>query len=139
MKFAADRPWSDPEKAARKLLEIANDVEAVQDGRIYIEHPKIFYIVVNHFGRFGAAFVETDLDRADYETTIADLMTGQHSDPLRGVRFNPVTDRAEDVSHAIAQEILRRLDLEGRNVPSELERFIERQAGRDRQLTLRLA
>ena len=37
MKFAADRPWSDPEKAARKLLEIANAVEAVQDGRIYIE------------------------------------------------------------------------------------------------------
>jgi hypothetical protein len=37
MKFTADRPWSDPEKAARKLLEIANDVEVVQDGRIYIE------------------------------------------------------------------------------------------------------
>ena len=35
MKFAADRPWSDTEKAARKLLE--NDVEVVQDGRIYIE------------------------------------------------------------------------------------------------------
>ena len=35
--FAADRPWSDPEKAARKLLEIANAAEAVQDGRIYIE------------------------------------------------------------------------------------------------------
>jgi hypothetical protein len=27
----------DPEKAARKLLEIANSVEVVQDGRIYIE------------------------------------------------------------------------------------------------------
>jgi hypothetical protein len=37
MKFAEDRPWSDPEKAARKLLEIAKDVEVVQDGRIYIE------------------------------------------------------------------------------------------------------
>ena len=37
MKFAADRPWSDPEKAARKLAEIANSVEVVQDGRIYIE------------------------------------------------------------------------------------------------------
>ena len=37
MKFTADRPWSDPEKAARKLLEIANSVEVVQDGRIYIE------------------------------------------------------------------------------------------------------
>jgi hypothetical protein len=28
MKFAADRPYSDPEKAARKLIEIANAVEA---------------------------------------------------------------------------------------------------------------
>ena len=37
MKFAADRPWSDPEKVARKLLKIANDVEVVQDSRIYIE------------------------------------------------------------------------------------------------------
>jgi hypothetical protein len=37
MKFAADRPYSDPEKAARKLIEIADSVEAVQDGRIYIE------------------------------------------------------------------------------------------------------
>jgi hypothetical protein len=37
MKFAADHPYSDPEKAARKLLEIANDVEVVQDGRSYIE------------------------------------------------------------------------------------------------------
>ena len=52
--------------------------------------------------------------------------------------FNTDTDRAEDVSRAIAQEILRRLDLEGRNVPSELEDFIDRHIGRDRQLTLRL-
>ena len=37
MKFTADRPFADPEKAARKLLEIANTVELVQDGRIYIE------------------------------------------------------------------------------------------------------
>ena len=37
MKFTADRLYSDPEKAARKLLEIANACEAAQDGRIYIE------------------------------------------------------------------------------------------------------
>ena len=37
MKFVPNRPYSDPEKAARKLLEIANSVEAVQDGKIYIE------------------------------------------------------------------------------------------------------
>ena len=37
MKLTVDRPYSDPEKAARKLVEIANSVEAVQEGRIYIE------------------------------------------------------------------------------------------------------
>ncbi len=37
MKFATNRPYADPEKAARKLVEIANSVEAVQEGRIYIE------------------------------------------------------------------------------------------------------
>jgi hypothetical protein len=37
MKFATDRPYTDPETAARKLVEIANSVEAVQDGRIFIE------------------------------------------------------------------------------------------------------
>ena len=37
MKFVPDRPYSDPEKAARKLIEIANAVEAIQDGRIHIE------------------------------------------------------------------------------------------------------
>jgi hypothetical protein len=34
---SADRPYADPEKAARKLLEIANETEAVQDGRIHVE------------------------------------------------------------------------------------------------------
>jgi len=37
MKFATERPYTDPEKAARKLVEIANAVEPVQDGRIFIE------------------------------------------------------------------------------------------------------
>jgi hypothetical protein len=37
MKYAANRPFADPETAARKLIEIANAVEAVQDSRIYIE------------------------------------------------------------------------------------------------------
>jgi hypothetical protein len=37
MKFADARPYADPEAAARKLIEIANSVEAVQEGRIHIE------------------------------------------------------------------------------------------------------
>ena len=98
-----------------------------------------FYVVINHYGRHGTAFAETDLDRANYETTIADLMSGQHSDPLRVIMFNPETNRAEDVSQAIAQEILRRLGLEGSDVPAGLQGFIDSHVGPDRQLTLRLA
>ena len=37
MKFATDRPYTDPEKAARKLVEIANAIEPAHDGRIFIE------------------------------------------------------------------------------------------------------
>ena len=37
MKFATDRPYADPEKSARKIVEIANSVEPGQQGRIYIE------------------------------------------------------------------------------------------------------
>ena len=37
MKFAEPRPYADPERAARRLLEIANTIEPVQDGRIHIE------------------------------------------------------------------------------------------------------
>ena len=74
--------------------------------------PEDDYIVVNHYGRYGPAFAETDINRAYYETTVADLMSGQHCDPLRVIRFNPETNRSEDVSHVIAQEIVRRLGLE---------------------------
>jgi hypothetical protein len=56
-------------------------------------------IVVNHYDRFGTAFAETDLDRANYEATIAALIAGQHGDPLRVILFNTATDGAEDVSH----------------------------------------
>jgi len=38
VKYATSRPFADPEAAARKLLEIANETEAVQDGRIHIEN-----------------------------------------------------------------------------------------------------
>ena len=37
MKFTTDSPYSDPEKAARRLVQHAHAFEVVQDGRIYIE------------------------------------------------------------------------------------------------------
>jgi len=37
VKFVNVRPFADPEAAARKLIELANAFEPIQDGRIYIE------------------------------------------------------------------------------------------------------
>ena len=36
-KYVEPRPFAEPEAAARKLMEIANSIEPVQDGRIHIE------------------------------------------------------------------------------------------------------
>ena len=37
MRFIEPRPFTDPDVAARKLVEIASTIEPVQDGRIYVE------------------------------------------------------------------------------------------------------
>jgi hypothetical protein len=37
MKLIEPRPFAHPDAAARKLVELANAVEPVQDGRIHIE------------------------------------------------------------------------------------------------------
>ena len=37
MKYATDRTYSDPEKAARRVMEHAQAFEPIQHGRIYIE------------------------------------------------------------------------------------------------------
>ena len=37
MKYVPTRPFADPKAAARRLMEIVNSVEPVQDSRIHIE------------------------------------------------------------------------------------------------------
>ncbi|WP_338822089.1 hypothetical protein WDM22_38380 [Bradyrhizobium septentrionale] len=61
-------------------------------------------------------------------------MAGEYSDPLHVVMLNPETERSEDVSHAVATELLRRLGIEGQELPASLEGFIDRHVGPDRQL-----
>ena len=52
------------------------------------DHDQTIYLVVNKFGHLGTAFTETDVEQADLETTITDLMSGQYSAPVRVVAFN---------------------------------------------------
>ena len=57
-KFVANRPFTDPDAAARKIVEIANDVEAVQNGRIYIERVNAPFLAVGGTGDDFRAGIE---------------------------------------------------------------------------------
>ena len=102
-------------------------------------HDQTLYLIVNNFGNLGTAFPETDVDKADLETIIGDLMSGQYSNPVRVVAFNTAEQWAADASQDVAREILRRLDLAGNALPSSIAAFVDSHLGPDRQLTLRLA
>ena len=41
MIYTADRPYIDPDKAARRLMQHAHAFEPIQEGRIYIEKPPV--------------------------------------------------------------------------------------------------
>ena len=102
-------------------------------------HDQNFYLVINNYENLGTAFPETDVDKADLETVITDLMSGQYSDPVRVVTFNTSEHWAEDASEDVAREIMCRLDLAGHELPSSIQAFVDCHLGPDRQLTLRLA
>lgn len=55
-KFAAARPYAEPEAAARQLVQLAASIEAVQDGRIYIEkiNAPFLYTLKDSGPEFGA-------------------------------------------------------------------------------------
>ena len=96
-------------------------------------------LVVNDFGRRGRAWCETDVEAADLETVIQDLLDGQYWHPVRVVSFNTGEGWARDISADVAEELGRRCDLQMRDIPSNILDFIERyEAASPRQLALRL-
>jgi len=78
-KFVAERLLADPDAAARKLVEIANAAEAVQDGRIHIE------LVNSAFLAVGGTPAEY---RAGLERTIAQGWLWRHESGTY-VKFTP--------------------------------------------------
>jgi hypothetical protein len=58
MKFVERHPFADPFAAARKIIEIANRVEAAQDGRIFIERINEPFLAAGGSGRDFRAGVE---------------------------------------------------------------------------------
>jgi hypothetical protein len=90
------------------------------------------YIVLDDFGRNGQAYRETDVEAADLETTITELLAGEFSNPVRVVAFNTAERWSEDVSGDVAHEIRRRCDLQLHDAPSNIQKFVERHDGTPR-------
>jgi hypothetical protein len=97
------------------------------------------YMVVDDFGRKGRAYREADVETADLETVITDLLGGQYNNPIRVVAFNTAEGWSREVSDDVAQEIRRRCDLQFTDIPSAMQDFVEQHERYDRQqLTMRL-
>ena len=54
MKLVTERPFADPEVAARQLVQLASSIEPVQDSRVHIE--KITYPFLYTLKGSGAEF-----------------------------------------------------------------------------------
>ena len=81
------------------------------------------YLVVEGSGQNGTA---RKTERADIETVIADLLSGQFNDPIEVVAFNTLEHWTDDLSKDIAREIRCRCDIEGHDVPAYLDEFVGR-------------
>ncbi|KRQ97616.1 hypothetical protein [Bradyrhizobium valentinum] len=96
------------------------------------------YLVVDSFSS-GSVYRETEIEKADLETIVGDLLSGQYNSPVRVVAFNTLEHWSEDVSSDIAAEIQMRCDMDGVPVPDHLTDFVQTHIHPVRQLTLRLA
>jgi hypothetical protein len=94
------------------------------------------YLAVDDLGRLGRVWREADYEATDFETVVSDLLTGQYDG---AVCFNSAEGWSRDVSEDIAKELRRRCDLQLRDVPSNIQDFVELHEGHGRQLSLRLA
>jgi hypothetical protein len=96
-------------------------------------------LVIDDLGHLGLIYCESDVETANVENVIADLLTGQYTNPLRVIAFNVADGWSRDISAQVAAEIHRRCDLQVRDVPKSIQDFVERHyEGKSRQLSLRL-
>ena len=82
------------------------------------------YLVLEDFGRLGRAWRETDVEAADRETLIQNLIDGQYGHPLRIVAFNTAEGWSRDVMVDIADKLRRRI-AEHDLVPASVQVFLE--------------
>ena len=87
------------------------------------------YLVLDHFGRLGSAYRETDEEQADLEDVINNMMQGEYHDPRRVVAFNTAEKWSSDVSEDVAWEVLKRVSTQGLALPTSTRSFCEFHVG----------
>jgi hypothetical protein len=98
---------------------------------------KTVFVVVDRL-KSGTVFLESEIERADLDTVIDDLISGRFNDPVRIVAFNTLEHWSDDVSTDIAREVQIRCDIAGEPIPNHLEDFVAGYAEQSQQLSLRL-
>jgi hypothetical protein len=97
------------------------------------------YLVVDDLGRIGRVWREADYEATNFDTVVTDLLDGQYKNPVGIFAFNTAEGWARDVSADVSAELRQRCDLQLRDVPSELQDFVDRHDAVDRsQLSLPL-
>ena len=84
------------------------------------------HFVLNDFRGLGRAYVETDEDKADQATIVDNILSGQHSSPLRVIAVNTAEGWGRDVTEDIAHAVLDRARSNHRPITDSAQEFLER-------------
>lgn len=71
---------------------------------------------------------QRQVESADLDTVVSDLIAGRFNDPVRVVAFNTLEHWTQDLSADVAIEIVARCDIEAAPLPEHLEDFVHRHA-----------
>lgn len=82
------------------------------------------YLIVDRRGRGGNAR-EIEIECADLEAVMAELMSGNLDDPQRVVAFNTLEHWSEDISREVAREIQICCDMAGERTPEHISDFVQ--------------
>jgi hypothetical protein len=87
------------------------------------------YLMLDHFGRLGSAYRETDEELADLENVINNMLHGEYNNPKGVVAFNTAEKWSSDVSEDVAWEVLKRTSSQGLSLPASTRSFCEFHVG----------
>jgi len=88
------------------------------------------HIVLDDFGStLGRAYLETDEQKADFETVVGVMLVGEYKKPMRVIAFNTSEFWSRDVSEDVAWDVVKRAAATGTRLPDATHNFVARYLG----------